>query len=144
MFRLSLNGIISLSAISIFTSPFLILYMRVSLARFLLSSRVCQSMASMSDVIVRYTIVSSANSHQSTTSSQIYQTTMVSYKQQKNRPGINTLDLIATNHFYSFQSEITPEVSYHDIVYTEIDFVPIRQQQKPRQIPLYSKADRKM
>lgn len=58
----------------------------------------------------------------------------------KNRPGINTLDIIETNHPSSFRTEIVPEVSDHDIVYTVIDIVPTRQQQKPRQIPIYSKA----
>lgn len=54
--------------------------------------------------------------------------------------GINTLDLIATNHPSSFRTEIIPEVSDDDIVYTEIDIVPTRQQQKPRQVPQYGKA----
>ena len=55
--------------------------------------------------------------------------------------GTNILDLIATNHPSSFRrTEIIPGVSDHDIVYTKIDIVPTRQQQKPRQIPLYSKA----
>ena len=55
--------------------------------------------------------------------------------------GTNILDLIATNHPSSFRrTEIIPGVSDHDIVYTEIYIVPTRQQQKPRQIPLYSKT----
>ena len=50
--------------------------------------------------------------------------------------GTNILDLIATNHPSSIRrTEIIPGVSDHDIVYTEIDSVPTRQQQKPRQIP---------
>jgi len=55
--------------------------------------------------------------------------------------GTNILDLIVTNQPSSFRrTEIIPGVSDHEIVYTEIDIVPTRQQQKPRQIPLYSKA----
>ena len=55
--------------------------------------------------------------------------------------GTNILDLIATNQPSSFgRTEIIPGVSDHEIVYTEIDIVPTRQQQKPRQIPLYRKA----
>ena len=38
------------------------------------------------------------------------------------------------------RTEIIPGISDHAIVYTEIDVIPTRQQQKPRQIPLYSKA----
>jgi hypothetical protein len=53
----------------------------------------------------------------------------------------NILDLIATNQPFSFRrTEIIPGVSDHEIVYTEIYIVPTRQQQKPCQIPLYSKA----
>ena len=55
--------------------------------------------------------------------------------------GTHILDLIATNHPSSFRrTEIIPGISDNDIVYTEICIVPTRQQQKPRQIPLYSKA----
>ena len=55
--------------------------------------------------------------------------------------GTNILDLIVTNQPSSFRrTEIIPGVSDHEIVYTEIDIVPTRQQQKPCQIPLYSKA----
>ena len=55
--------------------------------------------------------------------------------------GTNILDLIVTNQPSSFRRiEIIPGVSDHEIVYTEIYIVPTRQQQKPRQIPLYSKA----
>lgn len=41
--------------------------------------------------------------------------------------GINTLDLIETNHPSSFRTEIIPGVSDHDIFYTETDIVPTRQ-----------------
>ena len=50
-------------------------------------------------------------------------------------------DLIATNHPSSIRrTEIIPRVSDHEIVYTEIYIVPTRHQQKPPQIPLYSKT----
>ena len=56
--------------------------------------------------------------------------------------GTNILDLIATHHPSSFRrTEIIPGVSDHDIVYTEIDIVPTRQQQKPRQIPCIVKQN---
>lgn len=41
--------------------------------------------------------------------------------------GINTLDLIETNHPSSFRTEIISGVSDHDIFYTETDIVPTRQ-----------------
>lgn len=41
--------------------------------------------------------------------------------------GINTLDLIETNHPSSFRTKIIPGVSDHDIFYTETDIVPTRQ-----------------
>jgi len=51
------------------------------------------------------------------------------------------LDLIVTNHPTCFRRiEVIPGLSDHDIVYAEIDILPVRNRQKPRQIPLYSKA----
>ena len=55
--------------------------------------------------------------------------------------GSNTLDLMITYYPSNFRrTEIIPGISDHAIVYTEIDVIPTRQQQKPRQISLCSKA----
>ena len=40
----------------------------------------------------------------------------------------------------SIRIEVISCLSDHDIVYAEIDILPVRNHQKPRQIPLYSKA----
>ena len=54
----------------------------------------------------------------------------------------NTLDLILTNRpGKAITTETIPGISDHDIVYTELDFRPVRYHQKPRQIPLYNKAN---
>ena len=53
----------------------------------------------------------------------------------------NTLDLLVTNiPSMILRTEVIPGVSDHDIVYSEIDINPVRNKQKPRQIPLYKKA----
>lgn len=53
--------------------------------------------------------------------------------------GSNILDSIVTNHPSSYRrGEIIPGISNHDILYSEINITPTNQQ-KPRQIPLYSK-----
>jgi hypothetical protein len=53
------------------------------------------------------------------------------------------LDLINTNHpTYFRRIEVIPDLSDHDIVYAEIDILPVRNRQKHHQIPLYSKAKR--
>jgi hypothetical protein len=56
--------------------------------------------------------------------------------------GPNTLDLILTNCPSSFgRVETMPRLSDHDIVFTELDINPQRAKQKPRDIPLYKKAN---
>ncbi|CAC5423219.1 unnamed protein product [Mytilus coruscus] len=55
--------------------------------------------------------------------------------------GTNTLDLFITNYPDSFRrTEVIPGLSDHDIVYTEVDRIPAKLQQKPRKIFLYKKA----
>jgi hypothetical protein len=57
--------------------------------------------------------------------------------------GEKFLDLINTNHpTYFRRIEVIPDLSDHDIVYAEIDILPVRNRQKHHQIPLYSKAKR--
>ena len=56
--------------------------------------------------------------------------------------GPNTLDLILTNCPSSFgRVETMTRLSDHDIVFTELDINPQRAKQKPRDIPLYKKAN---
>lgn len=57
---------------------------------------------------------------------------------------INTLDLIATNHPSSFRTEIIPEVSDDDIVYTEIDIVQQGNNKSHARFPNTAKQNRKM
>ena len=60
---------------------------------------------------------------------------------EKPTRGDNILDLIVTNHPTCFwRIKVIPYLSDHDIVYAEIDILPVRNRQKPHQIPLYSKA----
>jgi hypothetical protein len=55
--------------------------------------------------------------------------------------GSNILDLIVTNYPASFRrTEIIPGVSDHDIVFTEVNILPVKHYQKPRTIPLYREA----
>ena len=55
--------------------------------------------------------------------------------------GTNTLDLFITNYPGSFRrTEVIPGLSDHDIVYTEVNRIPAKLQQKPRKIFLYKKA----
>ena len=55
--------------------------------------------------------------------------------------GSNILDLIVTNYPASFRrTEIIPGVSDHDIVFTEVNILPVKHRQKPRTIPLYREA----
>ena len=55
--------------------------------------------------------------------------------------GSNMLDLIVTNYPTSFsRTEIIPGVSDHDIVFTEVNILPVKHRQKPRTIPLYREA----
>ncbi|XP_033750637.1 uncharacterized protein LOC117334902 [Pecten maximus] len=54
----------------------------------------------------------------------------------------NTLDLLITNSSTLFQRlEIMPGISDHDIVFAEMQCTPRKIAQKPRQIPLYRKAN---
>jgi hypothetical protein len=54
----------------------------------------------------------------------------------------NTLDQIVTNHHGKvIRTDTIPDISDHDIVYTEFDLRPVKLQQKPRTIPLYNKAN---
>ena len=54
----------------------------------------------------------------------------------------NTLDLFITNNAFMVKSvQIIPGLSDHGIVQAEIDIKPIINQQKPRKVPLYKKAD---
>ena len=56
--------------------------------------------------------------------------------------GPNTLDLVVTNNPSHFtRTQVIPGVSDHDIVFSEIDTKPLSRKQKPRQIPLYRKAN---
>jgi hypothetical protein len=55
--------------------------------------------------------------------------------------GSNILDLIITNYPASFRrTEIIPGVLDHDIVFTEVNILPVKHRQKPRTIPLYWEA----
>ena len=55
--------------------------------------------------------------------------------------GSNILDLIVTNYPASFRrTEIIPGVLDHDIVFTEVNILPVKHRQKPRTIPLYREA----
>ena len=55
--------------------------------------------------------------------------------------GSNILDLIVTNYPASFRrTEIIPGVSDHDIVFTEVNILPVKHRQKPCTIPLYREA----
>ena len=54
----------------------------------------------------------------------------------------NTLDLLITNQPDKvMRVDILPGISDHDIVFAELDLRPIKYSQKPRQIPLYKKAN---
>ena len=54
----------------------------------------------------------------------------------------NTLDLILTNHPGKVtRTETMPGISDHDMVYTEFDLRPVMLHQKPRNVPLYNKAN---
>ena len=54
----------------------------------------------------------------------------------------NVLDLILTNRPNKvLRVDVLPGVSDHDIVFTELDMRPVKQKQKPRQIPIYRKAE---
>ena len=56
--------------------------------------------------------------------------------------GDNILDLILTNNPSKFNRvETLPGISDHDIVFAEIDTNIIKKTQKPRNIPLYKKAE---
>jgi hypothetical protein len=56
--------------------------------------------------------------------------------------GSNTLDLVVTNHPDSFRRvETLPGLSDHDIVFTEVNINPKKCIQKPRNIPLYRRAN---
>jgi hypothetical protein len=56
--------------------------------------------------------------------------------------GSNTLDLVVTNHPDSFRRvETLPGLSDHDIVFTEVNINPTKSIQKPRNIPLYKRAN---
>ncbi|XP_071144075.1 uncharacterized protein [Mytilus edulis] len=56
--------------------------------------------------------------------------------------GLNTLDLVVTNHPESFMRvETLPGLSDHEIVFTEVNLNPRKSIQKPRIIPLYRKAN---
>ncbi|CAG2213423.1 unnamed protein product [Mytilus edulis] len=51
------------------------------------------------------------------------------------------LDLILTNYPESFsRTEIILGISDHDIEYTEVNKIPTKIHQKPREVPLYKKA----
>ena len=55
--------------------------------------------------------------------------------------GPNILDLIVTNYPSSFRrTEVIPGLSDHGVVYAEVDLLPARGKQRPRQIPLYKKV----
>lgn len=55
--------------------------------------------------------------------------------------GTNILDLILTNYPDRFRrTDIIPEISNHDIAYTEVNKIPSSINQKPRENPLYKKA----
>jgi hypothetical protein len=52
--------------------------------------------------------------------------------------GTNILDLIITNYPEIFRrTEVMPGLSDHDIVYTEVNGIPAKLKQKPRNILLY-------
>ncbi|MEW8547734.1 MAG: endonuclease/exonuclease/phosphatase family protein, partial [Candidatus Thiodiazotropha sp.] len=54
----------------------------------------------------------------------------------------NILDLIITNQPSKvLRVDVIPGISDHDAVFTELDMRPVRYKQKPRQIPLYRKAN---
>ena len=56
--------------------------------------------------------------------------------------GPNTLDFVVTNNPSHFtRPQVIPGLSDHDIVFSEIDTKPLSRKQKPRQIPLYRKAN---
>ena len=66
---------------------------------------------------------------------------MVQLVKQPTR-GSNTLDLVVTNHPDSFRRvETLPGLSDHDIVFTEVNINPKKSIQKPRNIPLYRRAN---
>ena len=53
-----------------------------------------------------------------------------------------TLDLILTNRPNEvLRADVLPGVLDHDIVFTELDMRPVKQIQKPHQIPIYRKAE---
>ena len=54
----------------------------------------------------------------------------------------NVLDLILTNRPNKvLRVDVLPGVSDHDIVFTELAMRPVKQKKKPRQIPIYRKAE---
>ena len=54
----------------------------------------------------------------------------------------NTLDLMLTSRpRHINRTEILPGISDHAAVYVELEAKPIRRTQKPRLVPIYSKAD---
>ena len=54
----------------------------------------------------------------------------------------NTLDLLITNQPDKvLRVDILPGVPDHDIVFAEFDLRPVKYSQKPRQIPLYKRAN---
>jgi hypothetical protein len=55
--------------------------------------------------------------------------------------GPNTLDLILNSPSSFGRVETMPGLSDHNIVFTELDINPQRAKQKPRDIPLYKKAN---
>ena len=56
--------------------------------------------------------------------------------------GDNTLNLMITNNPTNInRTEVLPGISDHDCCYTELDINPMKHKQKPRNIPLFNKAD---
>ena len=54
----------------------------------------------------------------------------------------NTLDLILTNLPHQIpRTEIIPGISDHGIVFAELNITPTKLKQKPRNIPIYRKAN---
>ena len=54
----------------------------------------------------------------------------------------NTLDLLISNQPNKvLRVDVLPGVSNHNIVFAELDLRPVKYKQKPRQIPLYKRAN---
>ena len=54
----------------------------------------------------------------------------------------NTLDLMLTNLPSQIpRTEVIPGISDHDIVFVELNITPTKLKQKPRNIPIYRKAN---